>query len=765
MEGSPPVMLSEQPVGPSGGQVPCSGCGAVIDPLRAGHVAIFDARFHYFCNAHHCRARFLGQWPSPEPEPRVAPPVPDPVAPAILRPIEGAVGAAAAPPEVPEPLRVEDQGQLLEALPEAEPCPPEADLELAERRDVGGVLLVLATIAGVLAIALELANPTKLVLVAQALLVLVGASALVGRSLTSPPDPSEIHRAASSLPAALAALLPTWALLASQPETAARASFFAGCLVVVMAATAWLVSIVGRPVLAARRALERALELEARHPLDPNAAVAPEPQLLARAGETVALQAEQAVLVDFEVREGEAEVLPWPAAARPVRKRPGDPVVAGARLVSGQLRGVCTHAGMDRAFARSLLDPTRRCDVWSPLPKLARSLAQRWAWAAGLVAAVTVTVVDWGRIQPIALAMVVVAVWAAFANDAIATIGAASIARGVLTAAQRGIVYRDAQAWDRCARVTTAAFCARGTLLRGEPELAEVEAIGDSASAEEVIALAAGAYGAEQHPVAIALRRAARARGIVPDSVRNARTGPEHGIVAIASSGETICVGARAFLLDKRVSIASAEERLADLESSGRAVLLVARAGRLFGLLAFQDGLRAGARAAIQHLHEAHIEPVLLSADSRATCEAIGRSLDIEHLRAEIQEQERAEAVQRIKDAGATVAVIGHLPFDAAALGAADASVAMGGAGRMSADHSAALAGDDVRDAALALAVANRTRRQASQALALALAPAAFGALVVTARLLPPEYAPLALLLGTVTAVLQLLSSDRRTRR
>ena len=50
--------------GPVSDPVPCSGCGKLIDPLRAGQVAIFDLRFHFFCDRA-CRAAFLGEAPRP----------------------------------------------------------------------------------------------------------------------------------------------------------------------------------------------------------------------------------------------------------------------------------------------------------------------------------------------------------------------------------------------------------------------------------------------------------------------------------------------------------------------------------------------------------------------------------------------------------------------------------------------------------------------------------------------------------------------------
>jgi P-type Cu+ transporter len=214
-------------------------------------------------------------------------------------------------------------------------------------------------------------------------------------------------------------------------------------------------------------------------------------------------------------------------------------------------------------------------------------------------------------------------------------------------------------------------------------------------------------------------------------------------------------------MLEQRVSIASAERRIAELESLGRTVVLVASGSRLVGLLALQDGLRPGARAAVQHLVDVQIEPVLLSGDSRETCEAIGRSLDLDHLRPEVLPGERDAEVRRLIDGGMSVAVLGHPGVDDPALAAAEVAVALGAAGMAPGDFAVALASDDVRDAALALALAHRARIEARVGLSLAALPALVGAAAVTFTILPPAYAPLASLLGSAVAVVHVRSLQK----
>ena len=331
--------------------------------------------------------------------------------------------------------------------------------------------------------------------------------------------------------------------------------------------------------------------------------------------------------------------------------------------------------------------------------------------------------------------------------------------RGVLAAARRGIAYRTADAWDAAGRVTATVFAARGTLLLGEPEVVEVEPMGKVAPGQ-ILSWVAGAEGGDAHPVARATLRAARQHGVAVDAIRSPHAMPGLGVTAVTSGGEALLVGSRALMLEQRVSIALAESRVAELEALGRTVLLVSVAQRLVGWVALQDGLRPGARAAVQHLLDVDVEPVLLTGESRETCETLARSLDIDHVRPEVLPPDRAGEIRRIAEAGARVAVIGRPETDAGMLGAADVSVALRAAGSSPNDWSISLAGDDARDAALAVTIAHRTAREARVGLALTIAPGIFAALTVALGLLPPLFSPLAALAGGAVAILHARAVD-----
>ena len=754
--------------GPVVDPVPCSACGKLIDPLRAGHVAIFDQKVHYFCNREVCRASFLG-------EPVAAPPPSDlDLDPPLSEEHAGAPIIDAYEPRSPDdglpdaPPALDGEGPI-EPLSRMILHDAPGHMDPPEGRDVGALLLVLAVVAGTLAVSLSLLGTAPLTILARIILGGVGATMLVGRALTTERDASDPHPLPLLVAPVAACGVALWASFGKDAALAGEATSLAGFIVSAAAVGAWLIDSARRGVAGERMWLEHYLAVPGRRAPDAERGIETKKDKVfdIKPGEQVVVEAGEVVPVDLTIVEGDVEVIPWTFATTPVWRKPGDPIVAGAKVVSGRLRGTCTWAGSDRAFVRVVIDPRRRADAFAPVAKASRALVERWSFVAAFIGGLAALVA--GRI-PVEIAMAVIAVHAALSTAVAASIAAVHVARGVLLALRRGIVYKSSDAWELAGRVQTAAFCARGTLLKGEPELSEVIATTSKLDEAEVLALAAGAERMAEDPVANAIVRAARARDIRPDGVRNPQQYPGLGVTAISSAGEELIVGMRALLLGERVSVAAMERTITELEAQGRTVVLVAIGGRLVGVIALIDGLRQGARAAVQHLIDAEIEPIIVSGDSRETCEAIARSLDIEHVRPEVLPAERAGEVRRIMDAGVTVAVLGHAGVDDDPLATADVAVALGAAGAASSagnspaalavtqklaspgDFAVTLASDDVRDAALSLALARRVRTEARVGVAIAAVPALVGSVAVAFGLLPPAYAPIASLLGSVMA-------------
>jgi len=723
--------------------VACASCTTAVDPLRAARVAHFDDRFRYFCSPV-CEQLFRiadAQRSAPR-SPTVADAAGlDPPALAAARLAEEDVG--------PETTGLIEPTASWSAR--AEPSLPVEALSDVEDPaisvDAGTLLLTLAVLGGGLSLVLALTGSSELSLAARLVVVSVAVAALVAECVMGQRSVTELHPAATLCGPVAAAAAAIGLRISGKPEAESAVSL-AGVIAVSAALSLLLVRRARRPLDLERLRLQTELDRTANR-IVAGGEVAQTRAADLRPGEEIIVEAGELFPVDATLTAGSAKVLPWLGAKAQTDRREGETIVAGAQVVEGRLRAIVGWAGHDRAWMRLTHDPRRRADVHARLSRLGRNLAEKVApFVAGFAALMAFA----GNGSGAAVLLLAIASYAAFAQAGVAEIGSLQVMRGVLLALRRGIAFRSAESLDRAGRVSSVAFCARGTLLLGEPEVTRIDALAGHTN-EDVLAFAAGAEASTEHPAATAILRAARARGVRPDAVRSPTPVPGLGVTAVAGSGQALAVGSRALMLRERIGVASAETLISDLEAMGRSVLLVALGGRLIGVIGLQDGLRPGARAAVQHVLDVGIEPILLSGDARETCEAIGRALDIDHLRPEVPPSERGDEVRRLRDGGAVVAVVGRTPNDDSALSAADVSIALSAAGSGASEWSVQLASDDVRDAAYSLRVAHQAWREGQLGLLLILAPPVCAVVVSAFGFAPGALSPIATCLGTLAAL------------
>jgi cation transport ATPase len=769
--------------------------------LRAGHVAAIEDRgFHYFCRAA-CKDEYLrarGRPPEEDVETAVPPEVmhardtieerpPSPIptyVPVTEEPIveparvsERAVDRVERRPSLVD--RVERRPSLVDRSERMEPpaerpadrASPSLPLQAAARpkgpavaarppERPSAVIDAVGITAGVLAPAIGLLGPAADA--ARPPLVVVAWGMLLLHIHGARRDACDPHPWAVLGPTAGAAVAAVWAHLASDPRDLSI-SAFAGLACAVAITVEALVARARLGLHAARERIERDLDVSAR--VIHGEETVPLSAYDVRPGEQVVVDAGEVVPVDAAIAAGEARVIPWLDATTEVTKREGDPIVAGARVLSSRLRLIATWPGRDRAWVKLLSDSPARIDVAAPTARLVRHGVER---GIPVVAALVGLAAFAANARPVEVLASMAAGALAFGSKGLASFVALHFARAHLEALANGITYKDARAFERAASTNVAVLSARGTVLLGEPEIVAIEPVGmaraGDAEAMRVLGLAAGAETGSTHPFAAAILRAARTRAVRPDHVRNASIHAGLGVTALASTGERLVVGGRSIMLAEKIGVASADARVGELEAEGRSVLLVALADRVVGLIALQDGLRSGARAAVQRLLDARIEPVLLSGEARETCETLGRALDIEHVRPEVLPADRGAEVRALGEGGSVIAVLGHVPGDDGALGAADVAVAMSAAGSTPGEWAVALASDDVRDAGLALAIPHATRGRVRTAIALGAVPGLVALLAVGFGVAPLAVAPLAAFVGAVAVSLHARESQPAPR-
>ena len=348
--------------------------------------------------------------------------------------------------------------------------------------------------------------------------------------------------------------------------------------------------------------------------------------------------------------------------------------VAGATVnTSGRLVVRATRVGADTALAQ-----------------IARMVEQAQAGKASVqrladrVSAIFVPIV-------IAVALATLAGWllagsgasAAFTAAVAVLIIACPCAMGLATptalmvgtgrGAQLGILIKGPEVLERTQRITTIVLDKTGTVTEGRMQL--VDALALDASREELFRLAGTAESASEHPLARAIASAAEGERAPVAAFRN------HAGLGVEALVErhAVLVGRPAFLADRAIELPEQARAWQErAEADGRTVVAAAWDGRLHGLLALADTVKPSSRQAVAELKQLGLTPVLLTGDNEHAARAVAAEVGIEEVRAEVLPAGKAEEVQRLQDAGATVAMVGDGVNDAPALARADLGLAIG---------------------------------------------------------------------------------------
>jgi len=249
-----------------------------------------------------------------------------------------------------------------------------------------------------------------------------------------------------------------------------------------------------------------------------------------------------------------------------------------------------------------------------------------------------------------------------------------SIVRGAGEAADRGILMRTGEAFQTYRLVRQILLDKTGTLTEGKPELREIEAVNGNET--ELLALAAAAESASEHPLAAAVVTAAFERNLVPPAVEAFEAFPGKGVVARIEASEVI-VGNLKLLAERGINADPLADRIGTLEDEGRTVIAVARNGSALGLIALGDALKPDAAATVAALRKAGVTPIMVTGDNERAARRVAEHLGIEELHAAILPGEKAEIVRRLQRHG-KVAMVGDGINDAPALMQADVGIAMG---------------------------------------------------------------------------------------
>jgi Cu2+-exporting ATPase len=470
-------------------------------------------------------------------------------------------------------------------------------------------------------------------------------------------------------------------------------------------------------------------------------------------GDVLVVKPGDKIAVDGVVLEGESSIdeSMITGESTPVKKRPGAAVIGATINKSGSFRFRATKVGADTALAQIVKLVQAAQNSKAPAQRLADRAAHYLVIFA--VTAGVATFLLWyfwlgplfmpaGADRLIFSLTFAITVVVITCPDALGLATPTAITVGTGLGAQHGILFKDAAALEGAAAINAVILDKTGTLTKGEPEVVEVAITSSSVPADELLAHVAAAERQSEHPLAQAIVKAARTKGLTLPDVHHFEAVPGHGLRAHVG-GRNLLIGNRKLLADNVIALDGLDAQADRLASGGRTVVHVAVDGRPAGLIAIADAPRETSAEAVRQLRALGIEPVMLTGDNRATAERIARDLGITTVFAEVLPGQKADKVKELQAQGRKVAMVGDGINDAPALAQADVGIAIGAGTDVAVETAdVVLIRSDPLDVARAVRLGRATVRKMKQNLAWAIGynslaiPLAAGLLYPAFRLL-----------------------------
>jgi Cu+-exporting ATPase len=401
-------------------------------------------------------------------------------------------------------------------------------------------------------------------------------------------------------------------------------------------------------------------------------------------GDMLRVRPGERVPVDGVVREGASAVdeSMVTGESMPVEKSPGDQVTGGTLNISGSFVMQAQRVGSETTLAQIVKLVSEAQRSRAPMQRLADKVASYFVPA--VVVAAVLTFVLWASLGPqprFAHALVAaVAVLIIACPCALGLATPMSIMVAVGRGAHAGVLVQNAEALETLAKVDTLVIDKTGTLTEGKPSVNSVELFaGNELNKETLLSLAASLENPSEHPLARAIVAAANQSRLPLSSVSEFRATPGGGVRGRVS-GRNIAAGTANFLRECRVDFPPEHEMTKVLQPSrfSATPVYVALDGRVAGVLLLSDQIKASTPEALRQLRAEGIRIVMLTGDRKSTALKIASELAIDEVQSEVQPQQKAETVKRLRSEGRVVAMAGDGINDAPALAAADVGIAMG---------------------------------------------------------------------------------------
>jgi heavy metal translocating P-type ATPase len=426
----------------------------------------------------------------------------------------------------------------------------------------------------------------------------------------------------------------------------------------------------------------------------------------------------------------------------PVAKTAGDEVFAGTVNGTGVLRARVTRAAADSVIARIVAMVEQASETKATRQLFIEKVEQHYS-----VGVVVATLALFGL--PLAFgADLTTSLLRAMTFMIVASPCAVVLATmppllsAIANAGRHGVLVKSAVVMEQLADISAVALDKTGTLTTGEPTVVAVRPLpAGPCTEDELLALAAAAEAASEHPLGRAIVAGARERDIDLLPAGDFRAEVGRGVTATVADF-TVTVTAP----DDHLQPAALAAMVDGEQAQGHTAVVVALDGHPAGVVALADRIRPEAAAAVAALREATgTEPLLLTGDNPRAATSLAVAAGLGQVRAGLLPEDKVAAVRELQAGGQRVLLAGDGINDSPALATADVGVAMGGVGSdlTLASADAVVVHDDLTALPTVVELSRRARRVIVQNLV-------FAAAVISALVLVDLFGHLPLPLGVL---------------
>ncbi|MBI2450653.1 MAG: heavy metal translocating P-type ATPase [Candidatus Nealsonbacteria bacterium] len=392
-------------------------------------------------------------------------------------------------------------------------------------------------------------------------------------------------------------------------------------------------------------------------------------------GDVILVRPGEKIPVDGEVLDGRSSVDESlvTGESMPVTKEAGSRVIGSTINLSGAIKFKATKVGEETLLAQIIKMVEQAQASKAPIQRLADLISGYFVPVVIIIAILTFIVwLIFGPTPAFVFALVnFVSVLIIACPCALGLATPLAIMVGTGSAAQKGILIKDAEALEIAHKVKVIILDKTGTLTKGKPKLTDTLVYnGDK---NKILQIAASLEQYSEHHLAKPIIEEARKENLQLLEVKNFQAMPGKGVTANLGA-----IGNRGLMRDLGVSLADIEQDIVRLEEEAKTAVILAVDKKPLGILAIADTLKEEAEEVVSRLRKSGLDVWMITGDNEKVAKAIGRQVGIENIMAQVLPQDKAEKVRELQKTGKLVAMAGDGINDAPALAQAELGIAMG---------------------------------------------------------------------------------------